>query len=359
VSERVLRHSKWDALLIALSFAHGGVLFAVPSIPVIALGLWWNSNTVSHNFIHLPFFRSAAGNRLYSLYLTLLLGFPQSLWRERHLAHHSGNASRIRMTPAIAIETSLVFCLWAVLLTRSPQFFISIYLPGYAAGLTLCYIHGYFEHAHGTKSNYGFMYNAPFFNDGYHVEHHRKPTEHWTRLPGNVIGGANTSRWPAVLRWIETVNLETLEHFVLRSRLLQNILLRTHEQALRRLLPRLPQVRTVKIVGGGLFPRTAILLDKMLPGAEITIIDANAANIQAAKVFLSSRTKLVHDWFDSTYSTGADLIVIPLSFMGDRAALYKNPPGPAVLIHDWIWAKRAEGVVVSPWLLKRLNLIQR
>ena len=52
MTERVLRHSKWDALLVALSFAHGGALFAVPSIPVIALGLWWNSNTVAHNFIH-------------------------------------------------------------------------------------------------------------------------------------------------------------------------------------------------------------------------------------------------------------------------------------------------------------------
>ena len=88
--EGILRHSRWDALLIALSFVHGSVLFAAPSIPIVALGMWWNSNTVSHNFIHLPYFRSTAANRLYSFYLTLLLGYPQSLWRARHLAHHSG-----------------------------------------------------------------------------------------------------------------------------------------------------------------------------------------------------------------------------------------------------------------------------
>jgi hypothetical protein len=359
VSEGVLRYSKWDALLISLSVAQGGVLLAVPSIPVIALGLWWNANTISHNFVHLPFFRSALSNRLYSLYLSLLLGFPQSLWRERHLAHHSGHAFRVRMTPAVVIETSLVLCLWTILLSQSPRFFLSVYLPGYAAGLALCYIHGYFEHAHGTKSNYGLLYNASFFNDGYHVEHHLKPAEHWTRLPIHVTGGTKTSQWPAVLRWIELLNLEMLEHLVLHSRLLQNILLKTHERALRQLLPRLPQVRTVRIVGGGLFPRTAILLDQLLPGAEITIIDASAANIDAAKPFLNGHTKVVHEFFDATRSAGADLTVIPLSFIGDRNALYRNPPGPAVLIHDWIWAKRTEGVVVSPWLLKRLNLIQR
>src|SRR6185295_1722079 len=100
MTEGILRHSRWDALLIGLSFMHGGLLLTAPSIPLIAVGLWWNSNTVSHNFIHLPFFRSAACNRLYSMYLTALLGFPQTLWRERHLAHHSGRAMRVRPTAA-------------------------------------------------------------------------------------------------------------------------------------------------------------------------------------------------------------------------------------------------------------------
>ena len=33
--------------------------------------------------------------------------------------------------------------------------------------------------------------------------------------------------------------------------------------------------------------------------------------------------------------------------------------GIAVLVHDWIWARRGRGVVVSWLLLKRLNLVAR
>src|ERR1051325_8995380 len=54
----VLRHSPWDALLIGLAMLHGALLLLVPSVPLVAIGLWWNANTVSHNFIHLPFLRS-------------------------------------------------------------------------------------------------------------------------------------------------------------------------------------------------------------------------------------------------------------------------------------------------------------
>jgi fatty acid desaturase len=97
--------------------------------------------------------------------------------------------------------------MWTLLLARSPKFFLSVYLPGYAAGLAFCYVHGYFEHAYGTKSNYGHLYNVPFFNDGYHVEHHMKPHVHWTRLPKVVVDQAERSRWPAILRWIESLSL--------------------------------------------------------------------------------------------------------------------------------------------------------
>ena len=54
---------------------------------MIAIGVWWNSNTIAHNFIHRPFFRSRRFNALFSAYLSVLLGIPQVLWRDRHLAH--------------------------------------------------------------------------------------------------------------------------------------------------------------------------------------------------------------------------------------------------------------------------------
>ena len=53
----------------------------------IAVGVWWNANTVSHLFIHRPFFRRRAANACVAALLTATLGFPQSLWRDRHLAH--------------------------------------------------------------------------------------------------------------------------------------------------------------------------------------------------------------------------------------------------------------------------------
>ena len=80
----LLRQARWlssDALLIALALAHGCLLLLWPSIPLVAMGLWWSANTISHNFIHRPFFHSRAMNRAFSCYLSLLLGLPQSLWR--------------------------------------------------------------------------------------------------------------------------------------------------------------------------------------------------------------------------------------------------------------------------------------
>ncbi|RDJ93851.1 hypothetical protein B4Q13_19050 [Lacticaseibacillus rhamnosus] len=47
-----------------------------------------NANTISHQFIHRPFFQHRAANRLFAAYLSVLLGFPHSLWRDRHLSHH-------------------------------------------------------------------------------------------------------------------------------------------------------------------------------------------------------------------------------------------------------------------------------
>src|SRR6266513_1581443 len=124
----VLRHSRWDALFVALAVVHGIVLLAFPSLPLIALGLWWNANTISHNFIHLPFFRSRSSNVLFSAFLSLLIGFPQSLWAARHLAHHRDEP--FRGTPvrrAWLAQSALVLGLWTVLLALAPKFFLTVY----------------------------------------------------------------------------------------------------------------------------------------------------------------------------------------------------------------------------------------
>ena len=181
----VLRES-WDALLVILALGHGLLLLAVPGPLVVALGLWWNSNTIAHYFLHRPFFCRRSLNLLFALYLSVLLGVPQSLWRDRHLAHHAGVVPRLRWSRQLAVEMAAVLGLWAWLLGWHREFFLLAYLPGYAVGLVLCALHGHYEHARGTVDHRGLLYNLLFFNDGYHVEHHARPGEHWTRLPGQV-----------------------------------------------------------------------------------------------------------------------------------------------------------------------------
>jgi hypothetical protein len=355
----VLRHSNWDALLIGLSFVHLSLLWLAPSIPLIAIGVWWNSNTISHNFVHLPFFHSRTANRVYGLYLSALLGIPQTLWRDRHLAHHRGHSPELKLSSDIALESGLIFGLWALMLLLSPRFFWITYLPGFLLGLSLCYLHGYFEHAGGTTtSHYGMAYNLSFFNDGYHVEHHARPGEHWTHLP-SITAGGKASRWPAVLRWMEAFNLEGLETIALKSPVLQRFLLRTHEQAMRKLLTRLPHVRTVTIVGGGMYPRTALLLRRLLPDASIRILDAKANHLDTAKSFLNAEVEFEQGLYIPGEHDASDLVVIPLSFTGARDEVYRNPASTAILVHDWIWSKRGESALVSFLLLKRLNLIVR
>lgn len=360
----MFRYSTSDAVLVWLSFAHAGLLIAAPSIPLIALGLWWNANTISHNFIHLPFFRSRALNSLYGFYLTALLSIPQSIWRERHLRHHSGRDGALRWTRPAIFETSAVALLWVALAARMPDFFATVYLPGYLLGLGLCHIQGYFEHAAGTMSHYGRIYNAIFFNDGYHVEHHSRSGEHWTTLPSHLEPDARRSRWPPVLRWLDAISLESLERLVLRSSRLQRYVVRCHERAFQALLPRLPDIERVTIVGGGLFPRTALVLRRLMPTASLTIVDASAANLEIADTFLNGAVTMCHRTYEiaegpAQQSDDSTLIVLPLAFIGERSLIYREPPAGPLLVHDWIWKRNAEGVTISWLLLKRLNLVRR
>jgi hypothetical protein len=282
----VLRHSPWDALLVASAAAHGALLVAAPGLPVVAVGLWWNSNTVAHNFIHRPFFRSRGLNALFGLYLSVLLGVPQTLWRDRHLAHHAGRAWRLELSGPLAFEVLLVLLLWGTLVVYSRAFFLTAYLPGYALGLGLCWLHGHYEHARGTTSHRGRLYNLLFFNDGYHVEHHARPGAHWTTLPQKVHPDAPTSPWPAVLRWLDALSLDGLERLVLRSPRLQRFVLSRHERAFRRLLPPLPADARVAVVGGGLFPRTLLVLRRLLPDASFLVIDRSAENLATARILV-------------------------------------------------------------------------
>jgi hypothetical protein len=349
----------WDALFVALAGLHGAILWAAPTVPVIALGVWWNSNTIAHNFIHRPFFRDRARRALFSAYLSVLLGIPQTLWRDRHLAHHARIEWRLRVTPQLVAETILALSLWAALAMANLHFFVAAYLPGYCFGLALCVLQGYYEHALGATSHYGRVYNVLCFNDGYHAEHHAFPGLHWTALPACAGMAARTSRWPAPLRWLDHLNLEALERLVLRSPWLARFVLQTHREAFQAILPKLPADARVAIVGGGLFPRTALILRELLPDSRITIVDANLVNIGIARTFLDGSVEYANRRFAAEDARDCDLLVIPLSFDGDCAAIYRHPPARVVVVHDWIWRRRGVGKIVSVALLKRLNLVTR
>jgi len=220
-------------------------------------------------------------------------------------------------------------------------------------------LHGHYEHKQGTTSHYGRLYNLLLFNDGYHVEHHAHPTWHWTELPRAAEDQPHASAWPAVLRWLDGISLNGLERLVLRRPRLQRFVLRCHERALRKLAPALPPISRVTVVGGGLFPRSALIVGRVLPQAAVTILEAQPSHLDIARAYLPDTVHLTAGRFDGQTVVDADLVIVPLAYQGDRRRLYAAPPAPAVLVHDWIWAVGPRGVVVSWLLLKRLNLVTR
>ena len=355
----VARAGVEHATFVGLSIAHAILLVLVPHPAVIAVGLWWNANTISHNFIHKPFFAAPAANRLYAFFLSLVLGVPQTLWRDRHLLHHADDERPARLRAASRVELGGIAIMWVSLAIAVPDWFVWAYLPGWAMGLGLCFLQGHYEHARGTTSHYGRLYNFLFFNDGYHVEHHRNPASTWTELRQSALPGARQSRWPPVLRWLDALTLEGLERLALRSVALQRLMVGAHERAVRALASTIRHdVRVVTIVGGGLFPRSAIVARRIWPAAAITVVDAEANHLDIARPLLPANVSIELRQFVAGEEQ-ADLVIIPLAFVGSREAVYLQPPAPAVLIHDWIWNRRGRGAIVSWWLLKRINLIVR
>src|SRR6187397_2124098 len=101
-----------DGVLVALAAVHGAVLLMWPLALIVAVGVWWTSNTIAHNFIHRPFFHHRSANQAFALYLTVLVGIPQALWRDRHLAHHAGVEPRLRMSREVLLQGAAVLALW-------------------------------------------------------------------------------------------------------------------------------------------------------------------------------------------------------------------------------------------------------
>lgn len=404
----LFRDSPRDAWLVAVSLAQAAILATLLALTVmrpgiatgaafsvvVGVGLWWNANTVAHIHLHRPCFASRGLNRAFSAWLSLLLGVPQVLWRHRHLWHHAGEPmprAPLRPSLQLALELALVLGSWLTLLALSPWLFLTVYVPGYALGMALCQVQGHFEHRHAGGhaqegiSHYSRFYNWLWFNDGYHVEHHRSPGTHWTLLPAvrPAVTGAPQSSLPPVLRgllwrlgplwnravaqglWNRAVaqGLVGLERVALASTPLQRFMVRSHVRAFHRVLSQADlKPAHVVVIGGGLFPRTLMVLREVLPLARVTVIEADAGHVAEARRWLAANDhdataiEFVTAWFDPAVHTGADLVILPLALVGCVDSL-RHGTGCAVVVHAWLWQGGGDATaVVSLALAKRVNL---
>jgi len=258
---RIFRYSAWDAIPAALVYLHLGLLgaffLAWPQLSwaarllgagLYAFAIGWNQDSVSHNFIHNPFFTSKLANRITEFALTLENGVPQTMYAYVHMRHHAGNSDRPdaggRTIDPISIyrngaggraEPMLSYVLmgfwrdddpftvareigrkrpaeakralhefwamvgvYAVLLVLRWEF-VLVLAPFYYLGQSLSFLIAYYEHLGAEPSNplatgvstYEPVYNLLFLNNGYHAEHHYRPKQHWTemaRLRAEIAG---------------------------------------------------------------------------------------------------------------------------------------------------------------------------
>ncbi|HEX5264649.1 MAG TPA: fatty acid desaturase [Phenylobacterium sp.] len=248
----LFRYSAWDAVPATLAYVHLALLLgfflAWPQMNwtqrtagavLYAVAIGWNLDSVSHNFIHNPFFAFEPLNRLTSLVLTLELGTPQTMYKYVHMRHHAGNSDRIGadggtvdpislfqyggdgkvepvwsyvfrqfwrddgpFTVARAIgskrpkearqalqEFWAIVVVYGVLLVLNWRFVVFL-APFYYLGHCLSFLIAWYEHAGADPdqpiatgvSTYEPIYNWAFLNNGYHAEHHYQPKVHWTKM---------------------------------------------------------------------------------------------------------------------------------------------------------------------------------
>ena len=357
----------WVLLALAL---HTVVLVAALmwggwlAVPVIGVAMVWGSNTVSHIHLHTPLFASRRANQALSGYLTVVLGVPQTLWRARHLRHHARHAGRVPRARAAQVGCELG-AIGFVMVGSAAAGVLLPWLAGTALGYGLCALQGRMEHLAGVHegwSTYGRWHNRLWFNDGHHAEHHRYPGVHWSELPARRLAAARTSASTPFGRLFEVrpVLLGWLERLVLRVGFLRARVLRAHLRATEEVLRGL-EVRHALVVGGGLYPRTALVLRALRPDARIAILDAEAAHLEVARRYLSAREEAAIElrhgfWSVGSEAPGIDLVTLPLALRGERFARDEHS---ARLVHAWLWERPrgARTAVVAWWLLKRVVLV--
>ncbi|MFK0690106.1 fatty acid desaturase family protein [Mesorhizobium sp. IMUNJ 23033] len=250
---KLFAHTKWDISPVLAAVAH--VLFnaylivGFSSRPLwvsaalgclYAVSISWNINSISHNFIHTPYFTKRWLNRAFSLLESITIGFSQTYYHWVHMRHHSGNSDKPDETGETIDLLSIYRYgknggpenVWSYTLlsffrdnlgdihkaiARTRPFdaswgrfelytFIAtialvlvydwravlFFAPFYYFGNCLSSLNGYYEHLNGDPdkpiawgvSSHNWLYNWLWFGNGYHAEHHYRPRTHWTKLAG-------------------------------------------------------------------------------------------------------------------------------------------------------------------------------
>lgn len=230
-------HLGFDVWLI-LGF-HSRPLWASAVLGCIyAVAISWNINGISHNFIHTPYFKARWMNYAFSLLESLAIGFSQTYYRWIHMRHHSGNSDR-RNENGDTVDWLSIYRhgkngqpenVWSytflsffrddlgevhraiaqkhpfdakwgrfelvtfILIVIAAAIYdwraVLFYVPFFYLGNSLSSLNGYYEHLHSNPgvpiawgvSSYNKLYNWLWFYNGYHAEHHYRPSTHWTKM---------------------------------------------------------------------------------------------------------------------------------------------------------------------------------
>jgi fatty acid desaturase len=249
---RIWKHSPKDALLVAIAvgqlvattawavaFHRLSLAWNLVAFVVITYAFYYNPVVVTHNFLHTPFFRRRALNRVFSILNSANLFLPQVLYKYHHLIHHqyandaihngttldpsstyrygkhgkqepfvlycalslfrdggTGHAFREAMhhgqQKQFVMELVAIGVTAVVWIAIDWRWMLVAYVPTFYFGWFLALLENYFEHHRASNrdsrfadsvSYYGAVYNLLMFNEGYHQEHHLKPHLHWTDRP--------------------------------------------------------------------------------------------------------------------------------------------------------------------------------
>lgn len=280
-NSKIFAYSRWDAVPVLFGVLHLAYIFLMFAVfnktpwwgllimgCIYAVSISWNINGLSHNFIHNPYFRSNALNRVFSLIESLAIGFSQTFYDLVHMRHHTGNSDRQnehgdtidwlsiyryskdgraenvwkftflayfrddagetynelkRRSAADArwgcIEVAAWLGMWAVMAVCNWKFMLFL-LPFYYVGQSLSSLNGFYRHYGGNPdlpiawgvSSYDWLYNFTWFNNGYHAEHHFRPRVHWTKMKelheeikeDQIAAGVRVMKLPHALGFLDS-----------------------------------------------------------------------------------------------------------------------------------------------------------